>query len=149
MKYIFCMTILLISCFFVSAQDPEKTTVKKPENYSLGSNFQFSNKVDNLELPKDQEVKSDLGFLAIKADCPGKVKWLVVSDKPIGYIPFDELNTIIVGVPPAGSSITVFAIGNYENKMTEFAKTVITVKDPKSIKPVESKDKSKPQEMKW
>lgn len=85
------------------------------------------NKVEGLELPADSEVASDEGFVSISALCKGSVKWLVICQNKIKYIVNDNNNSIIVSVPQSGS-ITIFAVGLVENKMTEFAKTVVTIK---------------------
>ena len=85
------------------------------------------NKVEGLELPADSEVAPDEGFVSISALCKGSVKWLVICQNKIKYIVNDNNNSIIVSVPQTGN-ITIFAVGLVENKMTEFAKTVITIK---------------------
>lgn len=90
-------------------------------------NSNKANKVEGLELPSDAEVASDEGFVSVYSICKGSVKWLVICQNKIKYIVNDNNNSIIVSVPHTGS-ITIFAVGLVENKMTEFAKTVITVK---------------------
>lgn len=85
------------------------------------------NKVEGLELPTDADVAPDEGFVSVSALCKGSVKWLVICQNKIKYIINDNNNSIIVSVPQNGS-ITIFAVGLVENKMTDFAKTVITVK---------------------
>ncbi len=86
-----------------------------------------SNKTDGLELPADQTVKFDEGFVTINATCKGNVKWLVISATKIKYFTLPSNNTIVVSVPPSGGLITVFAVGLVDGKMTEFARTSITV----------------------
>lgn len=108
-------------------------------------NNQSYNKVENLEISPDVTVCPDEGFTVIKADCKGSVKWLVISSRPVKYIPNDQNNTIIVGIPPSGS-VTVIAVGLCDNKMTEFAKTIITVKTPDNDS---SNVKLKQQPIKW
>ena len=85
------------------------------------------NKVEGLELPVDSEVAPDEGFVSVSALCKGSVKWLVICQNKIKYIINDNNNSIIVSVPQNGS-ITIFAVGLVENKMTDFAKTVVTIK---------------------
>lgn len=99
-----------------------------PQN---GPNFALPtvtcNKVENLTLPADFEVKPGEGFTVIKADCKGTVKWLVISPFIVKYIAIDANNTLILGIPPSGS-VNVFAVGLCDGKLTDFAKTVVTVK---------------------
>jgi hypothetical protein len=119
----------LLSCFLLLAislptfsQQPSVTP--KPEIVS------GANKTDGLELPADQTVKFDEGFVTIQATCKGEVKWLVISAVKIKYFTLNTNNTIIVSVPPQGGLISVFAVGSINGKMTEFAKTMITVTTP-------------------
>lgn len=86
-----------------------------------------SNKTDGLELPADQTVKFDEGFVTINAVCKGNVKWLVISATKIKYFTLPSNNTIVISVPPQGGLVTVFAVGLVDGKMTEFARTSITV----------------------
>lgn len=85
------------------------------------------NKADGIELPADQNVKYDEGFVTLTANCKGSVKWLVISATKIKYFTLPTNNTIIVSVPPQGGLITVFAVGIVDGKLTEFARTNITV----------------------
>lgn len=86
----------------------------------------ISNTATGLSLPEDKVVSLDEGFIDIKADCKGQVKWLVISSAKVKYSVFG--NTIIVAVPPIrGQVISVFAIAQVDNKLTEFAKTNIQV----------------------
>ena len=39
-------------------------------------------KVEQLTLPSNIEISSEEGFVVIKADCKGSVKWLVLSNEP-------------------------------------------------------------------
>lgn len=87
-----------------------------------------ANKVDGLELPADQVVAADEGFVNIAAKCKGQVKWLVISNVKVKYITNDATNSIIVSVPPTpGTLVTVFAVGQVDNKMTEFVRTAVQV----------------------
>ena len=93
--------------------------------------------VDNLELPNDQNVSYDEGFINLTAKCKGQVKWLVVSAAKVKYQTIPQNNSIIISVPPGGGLVTVFAIGVVDGKMTEFARTNITVNAPnQSLDPV-------------
>jgi len=136
MRYVFCLFFTFCLMGLVFGQNSDVPTVKT----------ETTNKVLNLELPPNQEVKPDEGFVLLKADCKGTVKWLVVSPNPVKYVANDQNNTLIVGVPPSGA-VTVFAVGLCENKITEFAKTVITVQEP----PKEAKEttKTQTQPLKW
>jgi hypothetical protein len=85
-----------------------------------------TNSTDGLELPPDQTVRFDEGFVTIQAKCSGEVKWLVVSSVKIKYFTLPS-NAIIVSVPPQGGLVTVFAVGLVKDKLTDFARTSITV----------------------
>ena len=86
-----------------------------------------ANKVEGLELPLDTEVLSDEGFVSVSAVCKGSVKWLVICQNKIKYIVNDNNNSIVVSVPQNGT-ISIFAVGLVEAKLTDFAKTIVTVK---------------------
>lgn len=86
-----------------------------------------SNKTDGIELPADQTVKFDEGFVTLQAVCKGNVKWLVISATKIKYFTLPTGNTIIISIPPQGGLITVFAVGLVDGKLTDFARTSITV----------------------
>ncbi len=86
-----------------------------------------SNKTDGIELPAAQTVKFDEGFVTLQADCKGSVKWLVISAVKVKYFTLPTNNTIIISVPPQGGLITVFAVGLVDGKLTDFARTSITV----------------------
>lgn len=86
-----------------------------------------SNKAAGIELPADQNVKFDEGFVTLQAVCKGDVKWLVISATKIKYFTLPTGNTIIISVPPQGGLITVFAVGLVDGKLTDFARTSITV----------------------
>jgi hypothetical protein len=88
-----------------------------------------SNKVDGLELPADQTVKNDEGFITLQATCTGEVKWLVISAVKIKYFSMPQ-NSIVVSIPPQGGLITVFAVALVNGKLTEFTKTNITITGP-------------------
>jgi len=86
-----------------------------------------TNKVEGLELPADQNVKFDEGFVTLTATCKGTVKWLVISATKIKYFTLPSTNTIIVSIPPQGGTITVFGVGLVDGKLTDFARTNINV----------------------
>lgn len=83
--------------------------------------------VPGLELPADQNVSYDEGFVNIQAKCKGDVKWLVVAAVKVKYITVPQTNSIIISVPPQGGVISVFGVGLVDGKMTEFARTNINV----------------------
>lgn len=92
------------------------------------------NKVEGLELPADQTVKNDEGFVTIQAKCTGEVKWLVISAVKIKYFAMPQ-NSIVVSIPPQGGLVTVFAVGSVGGKLTDFAKHTITVANPTPVTP--------------
>ncbi len=116
MRKFFLGSLLFLAVLMpISAQDGKAPPVEAA-----------ASKVDGLELPPDQNVGLDEGFVNIQAKCKGEVKWLVISASKIKYITLPQ-NTIIVSVPPqAGLSINVFAVGVVDGKLTEFARTTIT-----------------------
>ena len=83
--------------------------------------------VVGLELPPDQNVAFDEGFVTVQAKCKGEVKWLVISTNKVKYVTVAQTNSIIISVPPQGGVINVFAVGNVDGKMTEFARTNINI----------------------
>jgi len=85
--------------------------------------------VDGLELPADQTVNFDEGFVNIQAKCKGEVKWLVISGTKVKFVPVPASNSIIISIPPQGGVVTVFAVGLVDGKITEFARTNITVQN--------------------
>lgn len=88
------------------------------------------NEVVGLKLPAAQTVNFDEGFVSLTADCKGQVKWLVLSTsvKVKFKVNPSTPNDIDVAVPPYESSITVFAVGVVDGKLTDYARTDITVK---------------------
>lgn len=121
---------LLLMGASVSAQElgtpPPATPVASPDlAQALNATV---NKVEGIELPPDQIVPSDEGFVSIEAKCSGKIKWLVISTVKVKFVPNDTINSIIVSVPATpGAVVTVFAVGAVDGKLTEFVRTVIQV----------------------
>ena len=117
-----CFLALLLMGATVVAQE------EVPPGPPIGAPVASANKVDGLELPPDQVVAPDEGFVNIAAKCKGPVKWLVISNVKVKYVTNDAANSIIVSVPPtAGTLVTIFAVGVVDNKMTEFVRTAIQV----------------------
>lgn len=86
-----------------------------------------------LELPADQTVEADEGFVTITAKTKAKqVRWLVVAmagNGKVKYLPVDLTNSVVVSIPSApGTVIAVFAVANVDGQLTDFARTTITVK---------------------
>lgn len=115
--------MLLLGLAFPSFSQVPITTIP-PVSEPAGAS---SNKTDGIELPPDQNVKFDEGFVTLQATCKGNVKWLVISATKIKYFTLPTNNTIIISVPPQGGLITVFAVGLVDGKLTDFARTSITV----------------------
>ena len=105
------------------SQTPTPTNAPIPDTV-LGAS---GNKSDGIELPVDQTVRFDEGFVTLQATCKGNVKWLVISATKIKYFTLPTNNTIIISIPPQGGLITVFAVGLVDGKLTDFARTSITV----------------------
>lgn len=137
------LSVLLLTV----AQSPELPSGLAINN--IPRQVSYSNKVEGLELPVDQTLQGDEGFVFINAKCAGKVKWLVVSQDPkVKYIINETDNSLIVSVPAKGD-IMIFCVGNVKGELTEFAKTLLTVSkkvDPNDdVKPKPNDDvKPKP-----
>lgn len=95
-----------------------------------------ANKVDGIELPADQTVDPNGGFVTIEAKTDGDVKWLVLGTVPVKYTVFGRL--VVVGTPP-GATIQVYAVTALvqEEKAvpSDFARTIITVSGNKPVDP--------------
>lgn len=117
-----CFIVMLFMGATVSAQEPPR------DPPAISAPVASANKVDGIELPADQVVAPDEGFVNIAAKCKGTVKWLVISNVKVKYVSNDSTNSIIVSVPTtAGTLVTIFAVGLVDGKMTEFARTAIQV----------------------
>lgn len=123
-KKLLCSILLLGLISPALSQNPAPPVATTPTVTPIVAS---GNKVDGIELPEDQTVKNDEGFITLQAKCTGEVKWLVVSAIKIKYFTLPQGNTIVVSIPPSGGLINVFAIGNVNGKLTEFARTNITI----------------------
>lgn len=87
--------------------------------------------VPGLELPPDQTVPADEGFVTLQAKTKGEVNWLVLcvtGNVKVKYVTIPGSNSIIVSVPPVpGTIISVFAVGLVDGKMTPFVRSNIAV----------------------
>lgn len=98
-----------------------------PLSFAQEAPLSAATKVDGLELPADQTINYDEGFVNLQAKCSGEVKWLVISSVKVKYVTVPQ-NSIIISIPTQpGITVSVFAVGLVGGKMTEFAKTNITV----------------------
>lgn len=117
-----CFIVMLFMGATISAQE---LPINPP---SISAPVASGSKVDGIELPADQIVAPDEGFVNITAKCKGTVKWLVVSNVKVKYVSNETGNSIIVSVPTTpGTMVTIFAVGLVDGKMTEFARTAIQV----------------------
>lgn len=124
MKKIFTSLIVLLALLSPAyAQSPSSILPKEAAVESAPF------KVDGLELPPDQTVANDEGFVTLQAKTKGKVKWLVVAAVKVKFVEVPD-NSIIVSVPPQGVVITIFAVAIVDGKLTEFARTNITAGPP-------------------
>lgn len=133
--------------FSASLNAAEPQIFQLPKDGPVVPTNNKANKVEGLEIPPDIEVAPDEGFVALQANAKGSVKWLVISQSKVKFLTNDTANTIIISIPQSGS-INVFAVALVENKLTDFAKTTITVKgnnvDPKPNPNVDPKPDPKP-----
>jgi len=123
-KKLLCSILLLGLISPALSQNPVPSAITVPAAIALTAS---GNKTDGIELPEDQVVKNDEGFITIQAKCSGDVKWLVVSAIKIKYFTLPQGNTIVVSIPPQGGLINVFAVGLVNGKLTDFARTNITI----------------------
>lgn len=90
------------------------------------------NEVPGLKLPAKTTVKFDEGFVTIKAECTGPVKWMILST--LGKVKFKvndaAPNEADVAIPPYKGEIMILAVGLVDTKLTNFATTYITVDGP-------------------
>ena len=121
-KKLLCSVLLLGLISPALSQNPPSVTVP-----TVTPLMAAGNKLDGLELPADQTVKNDEGFITIQAKCKGEVKWLVVSAIKIKYFTLPQGNTIVISIPPQGGLINIFAVGLVDGKLTDFARTNITI----------------------
>ena len=116
------LLLLAMTAFAQNSSPKSESNLLAPTIDKLAS----SAKVDGLELPPDQTVAGDEGFVTLQAKTKGSVKWLVVSGVKVKYVTTPD-NSIIVSVPPTGGTITVFAVALVDGKLTDFARTNIIV----------------------
>jgi hypothetical protein len=124
MAKVISVIIFSLFGFFALAQSPSPIPIA-PKTETV-SNLGIE-KVPGLELPPDQTVNSDEGFVTIKAECNGQVKWLVISSLKVKYVLVPQTNSIIISIPPQNGQISVFAIGIVEGKLTDFARTNVNI----------------------
>jgi hypothetical protein len=113
----------------IVGQDASPKTPSPPPASSAAS----PNKVEGLELPGDQTVAQDEGFVNVTAKTKGDVRWMVVSNVKVKYVTVESTKSVIISIPPQGGVVvTVFAIAAVDGKLTEFARTNITVGGPQA-----------------
>ena len=122
--------LFVLLAFPISTMAVEPQIFQLPKDAPVVPTNNKANKVEGLEIPPDMEVSSDEGFIALQATAKGSVKWLVISQSKVKFLTNDTANTIIISVPQNGQ-INVFAVALVESKLTDFAKTTITVKGTK------------------
>lgn len=134
MRSIFALLLATVLAWSPAlAQKPQETEQTSPPPVAAATEDAPSAGVVALELPPDQIVSSDEGFVTVTAKTKGKqVRWLIVSltggDK-VKYLPIDLTNSVVVSVPKTqGAVIAVFAVANVDGELTDFARTTITVK---------------------
>jgi len=126
---IFCLLTLATNIFADGVLAPsEPPAVPKSPIYSV------PNKVEGLELPEPVTVDPNEGFMLIQAKSKGQVKWFVIGNSKVKFVANDVTNSLIVSVPPSGV-VNVFAIALADGKLTEFARTDITIKGTDPVKP--------------
>lgn len=124
------LTTLLAIALLVTPVLAQDTGPVPPKQSPVAPTATTASSVPGLDLPADQTVSYDEGFVNIQAKCKGPVKWLVVAGLKVKYITVVQTNTIIISVPPQGGTISVFAAGLVDGNMTDFARTNITINGP-------------------
>lgn len=117
---VFLLTVIAFSCLAVDPPPVPQSPIAA-----------ITNKVEGLDLPDPITVDSNEGFLLVQAKTKGQVKWFVICSNKVKYVANDAANSLIVSVPQSGS-INIFAIALVDGKLTDFARTDVTVK---SVKP--------------
>lgn len=84
-------------------------------------------KVPGLELsPGDTTVDRNRRFMIVEAKTKGtEIRWLVLGTGKVEYATMG--NMAIIGVPDADNSIHVYAVTAVDGKVTQFARSIITV----------------------
>ncbi len=126
MRPLYALVLGLLLPAISLAQADGKIGVPKAEAPAVVKSL---NEVEGLKLPPNVEVEPDEGFVLVAAECKGQVKFLILSNqpKPVKAVPGD--NQIVVAIPPTpGTVVSVFAVGFDNGKLTDFARTDITVK---------------------
>ena len=114
-------SILLFLLPILGRQQPEPN----PGNVASGPAL-VSHMVPGLKLTPDQTVSPDEGFVLITAEARGDVKWLVLGTSGTKIKYTTAGSSLIVSVPRSGQ-ILVYAVALDQGKLTEFARTTITV----------------------
>lgn len=122
------LTIILALALLVTPVFAQEGPV--PPKASPTAAAATASSVPGLDIPPDQTVNYDEGFVNLQAKCKGPVKWLVVSGIKVKYITVAQTNSIIISVPPQAGAINVFAIGLVDGNMTDYARSVITINGP-------------------
>lgn len=132
----FLSSILLSFALTFNCFSADSLIAVEPPPIPQSPIYSVGNKVEGLELPEPITVDSSEGFLVVQAKSKGQVKWFVVGNAKVKYVANDAANNLIVSVPQSGS-VNVFAIALIEGKLTDFARTDITVKGvkPDPVKP--------------
>ena len=126
MKLLSSVVLSFVLVFNSFASEPP--AVPKAPIYSV------PNKVEGLELPEPISVDPNEGFMVVQAKAKGQVKWFVIGNSKIKFVSDDVSNSLIVSVPQSGV-INVFAIALNDGKLTDFARTDITIKGTDPVKP--------------
>ncbi len=139
LKQIFAGVLTLLMATSALAQNPVPPLPTPPVPAGVTT-------VSGLELPPEQTVPYDEGFVSIQAKCKGEVKWLVLSNNKVKFVVVQQTNSIIISIPvpspdvkPDEKGITgivnVFAVGLVDGKMTEFVRTDIKISGSPSPNP--------------
>lgn len=161
LSIIFSSSVLAVTLIIsVIGQEPNnnKPTIPAINNFSYNNlndnqsnnpQFEFTNKVEGLELPKDIIIPSSQPGILITAKCESNVSWLVISKKrgvqPF-YYNFPQNKTVVLFTYNEEDVIDVYACACHENNPTKFARTRITViKDDKQSpsKPIQNENPPK------
>jgi hypothetical protein len=112
-----------------AALQPEITSQQPTNQPSVVTDS--PSQVPGLKLPASFSVRTDEGFVSIKAECKGPVQWLVLTTaQKVKYKEMtDPDKELIVSVPNVACVISVFCYGAPDGKLTKPVRCDINVVD--------------------
>ena len=125
---------LFLSLLLIFTTKADERQVVEPPAVPKAPIYTVPNKVDGLELPEPLTVDPNEGFMLIQAKAKGTVKWFVIGNNKVKFVANEATNSLIVSVPQSGV-VNVFAIALNDGKLTDFARTDISIQGSTPVKP--------------